>query len=240
MTHLDPLLPALLVLLLAVSARLGRRPLALSIALFAWCWPPTASLAAWTLERSAPGARTDLDGVEALVVLAGKAYRPRMPDGSQLAGEPGDNTFLRCRRAAGLWRDGFRGQIVVSGGASPAGVVADLMAGLLADAGVPDSAILRERSATDTRDSAVNAARLLAGRGVHSLAVVTDAGHLPRAVGAFRKVGLDAIPVASDCYSCNFDGRWVQWLPSGAAAEANRHTLHEWLGSIYYRMRGWI
>ena len=67
--------------------------------------------------------------------------------------------------------------------------------------------------------------------------IITSAFHMPRAIGAFRKVGWNAIPYPVD-YSTmagkqsqvtfNFSGG-ISWLATG---------LHEWLGLTFYWLTG--
>jgi uncharacterized SAM-binding protein YcdF (DUF218 family) len=88
-----------------------------------------------------------------------------------------------------------RGALVVACGGRAWGegrgeVEADAMAALLAGAGVPADAIVRERCSLDTRDNARFAAALLARRGIGRVLVVTCAWHLPRATMLFRAAGL--------------------------------------------------
>lgn len=69
---------------------------------------------------------------------------------------------------------------------------ADEIARMLRDGGVPDEAIVRERSSLDTKENARYAAKLLEGRGVRDVLVVTCAWHLPRALRLFEREGLRA------------------------------------------------
>lgn len=209
-------------------------------ALFLWFWPPAAALLAWTLERSAPAADAPLPALDALVVLGAKTYRPVLAESTKL--EPGLGWYatLRCRRAAGFWASGFRGRIIVSGGVTPAGIQANLLAEELVKHGIPAEAILREEDSYDTRQNAVRTATLLAQHQLRLVGVISEATHLRRAVAAFRRVGVEAWPIASDCYSCTFRWTFDQLLPRFEAAEANRSSLHEWGGWLAYGLRGWI
>jgi len=65
----------------------------------------------------------------------------------------------------------------------------------LVNAGVPSAAIVTDHAGFDTYDSCFRAARVF---GVHRLIVVTQAYHLPRAVGTARRLGLDASGVGDE------------------------------------------
>jgi uncharacterized SAM-binding protein YcdF (DUF218 family) len=55
---------------------------------------------------------------------------------------------------------------------------------------VPEAALLIEPASRNTFENAREAARLLRSRGLHSVLLVTDRAHLPRAVLLFRLAGL--------------------------------------------------
>ena len=122
----------------------------------------------------------------------------------------------------------------------PEGVQADLMAEELIAAGIPPDAIIREGASHNTHENAVWTVALLHAHRLIRIGVISDAIHLPRAVAAFRKLGIEARPIASDCYSCTFSGSMEQWFPRYEAAEANRYTMREWVGLLVYRVRGWV
>ncbi len=109
-------------------------------------------------------------------------------------GSPSD--VLRLRVEAALGCAGGRAGVlfVPTGGIGRHGPAeADVMAGLLMARGVPDVAILRERSGTDTLSSVRAVARLLRGRRAPVL-VATSSYHLPRCVLLLRLAGLPARP----------------------------------------------
>jgi uncharacterized SAM-binding protein YcdF (DUF218 family) len=84
--------------------------------------------------------------------------------------------------------------IVTCGGRGWDGrVEADELARMLSEAGVPESAILRERASLDTHQNATYAARLLAARGVRDVVLVTCSWHLPRATKLFQRAGLHVV-----------------------------------------------
>jgi vancomycin permeability regulator SanA len=74
----------------------------------------------------------------------------------------------------------------------------------LVDAGVPSAAIVTDHAGFDTYDSCFRAARVF---GVRRLIVVTQAYHLPRAVGTARRLGLEAAGVGDET-ARQFAGAW--------------------------------
>lgn len=108
---------------------------------------------------------------------------------------PGSAALARRARAA---RDAFVSKqatlIVTCGGADAKGrVEADELARMLADGGIPDDAILRERTSRDTRENALHAKKLLDARGVTKIVLVTCSWHLPRATKLFARAGLRVV-----------------------------------------------
>ena len=102
--------------------------------------------------------------------------------------------------------------------------------------GVPASRITKVSGTRDTCGNAIGVARR-APKG--SILLVTSAFHMPRAIACFRAAGLDPIPYPVD---------YQTWPLAGLAdafgsnlfdnLERTDLALHEWLGLIYYRLRG--
>ncbi|MBV9455566.1 MAG: YdcF family protein [Rubrobacter sp.] len=103
---------------------------------------------------------------------------------------------------------------------------AEVAAGMLQKAGVPEEAILLEGQARNTRESAWLVAAIARRRGIRSVVVVTDPLHCVRAVGAFRAEG---VPVsASPVYSS----------PMWRKPRLRREQLLREIGAVvWYRLR---
>jgi uncharacterized SAM-binding protein YcdF (DUF218 family) len=127
---------------------------------------------------------TDRSEPAALVVL-GARLRPDGAPGPALARRIAHALALNARTAPAL--------VVASGG--PAGAApteAAVIAAALRAAGVPAAAILEEDRSRDTVENARFTAALLRARGIGRVVIVSDRRHLPRAVLAFRLLGLAA------------------------------------------------
>jgi uncharacterized SAM-binding protein YcdF (DUF218 family) len=131
--------------------------------------------------------------------------------------------------------------VLVSGGLAfpqPGDVSeADRLAAKLAQWGVPPDRIAVERSSRNTRENAIESAKLAAARGWHSLLLVTSAYHAPRALGCFRAVGLepDVLPVDRRAG----DGRGRGWLPHADALLKTTDAIRELAGRLAYRVAGY-
>jgi len=197
--------------------------------------PAVAFLAHASIEWWYPAMDRRPKGVEAIVVLSGAVHPP---DESRDYAVLGRDTLARCLHAAALFRQGEPCWVIVSGGKvrrdDPGPVAADGMSAFLITQGVPKEHILLERQSSTTYENAVQSCKLLREHELGTTMLVTDAGHLLRGVGCFRRQGIDVIPSG-----CRFGTRGVKWsaaafLPSPDSADDVSEVWHEWLGLAYY------
>lgn len=135
------------------------------------------------------------------------------------------------------------GLSVVSSGGAPEGEAmipeSEVMRRGLLELGVPDSRIVLESESKVTRDEAIFTAQLLRDRGITSCILVTSDTHMRRALGTFRRAGLNAVPaIALD--PIGFASRRRRWVPTQQALEFSQEVLHEYIGLAWYRLRGWL
>jgi uncharacterized SAM-binding protein YcdF (DUF218 family) len=179
---------------------------------------------------------------EAIVVLGDTLNLPN-------AAHPSSGLTIgsdRLLKAFRLYCAGKAPLIAVSGGNNPllshapVGHEADEMRAILIEWGVPDSAILVENQSIDTRENALFTRKLLADRGIQHITLVTSAFHMPRAAATFRKVGFGVDPVPADFVTgWNEPVTAFQWIPTSRALLTSSNAIHEWLGLLVYRLRGW-
>jgi len=231
----------LLALLMIRRRRFG---LTLAIAGTAWLWfwsmPIVSDWARGSLEE--PWARLSIEAspqADVIVVLGG-AFSHRADRSFPNAGSAVD----RYWHAARLFHAGKSPRIIVSGGRSPGrgSGMTEAEAGrlFLLDLGVPEGAILVEDEALTTRGNAVFVAELLEQQSIEGLLLVTSALHMRRSVAAFRAVGLDPVPVATDFEVSSGDLGLRDFLPSAAALAGSTRAVHEWVGYWVYWWRGWV
>lgn len=123
------------------------------------------------------------------IVIFGAAVRP-----------DGTPTPTMCRRVAAAVAFGrtCAAPLFVPTGGSLAGRPAEapVMAGLLREAGIPDSAIVIEATARDTLDSVLACSARLRARGYRGpVAVASSAYHLPRCLVLMRLAGWRVVRV---------------------------------------------
>jgi len=175
---------------------------------------------------------------DAIVLLAGDVSIPIPPRvESQIRGNRSVHTFR-------LYRAGKASLIIVSGGnvfrqeglRPEAAYTADL----LQEWGIPQSAIIFEGNSRNTRENAVETSRLLKNRQLNRVLLVTSAFHMPRALAAFRGMGIDAIPSPSSISAESAQPTLLKWIPSLDGLGTMQSVIHEKIGIFVYRMRGWI
>jgi uncharacterized SAM-binding protein YcdF (DUF218 family) len=236
------LLAALTLASLWWKGRKSRRLVVLTL-VFILLWvlstPVAAYLALRSLEAGCPPLEERADDVEAIVVLSGYV---RVLDEEGKRVELGVDTLYRCIKAAEVYKQGKPCLVVVSGGkvdpSSPGPPLAVPMRAFLLELGVPDRDILLEERSATTYENAVESCRLLDERQMHRILLVTDAAHMKRAVGCFRKQGASVTPCG-----CNYRAGRMNWclnafLPDSSAAEGFREAWHEWLGAGWYGFCG--
>jgi uncharacterized SAM-binding protein YcdF (DUF218 family) len=109
---------------------------------------------------------------------------------------------------------------------------------LLIAVGVPGEMCWIEDQSRSTHENAVFSARLLRERGVRRIALVVDARSMPRAAACFRHEGIEVLPAPS---KFRYLAAEVEdWIPGWTAIRGNELTLHETVGLLWYRLRGWI
>lgn len=97
-----------------------------------------------------------------------------------------------------------------------------------------------ETQSRTTYENAVESKRLLEQRGIGKVVLVTEAIHLPRGVGCFRRQGFEVVPAACQYRATRFELAPSRFLPNANAALNFQEVWHEWLGLAWYWLRGRI
>jgi uncharacterized SAM-binding protein YcdF (DUF218 family) len=153
--------------------------------------------------------------------------------------EPNRDTIERCEYAAWIYRK-HPMPILACGGASPDGgsSFSSVMRDWLRRDGVPDNMIWTEEESQDTHQNALFGAEILRSHGIERVALVVDARSMMRASACLRKQGIQVAPAPSRFR------QWGTWgeelLPNWKGLRDNEATLHETVGLLWYRIRGWI
>jgi uncharacterized SAM-binding protein YcdF (DUF218 family) len=200
------------------------------ISLLIISWMPLADLFSRPLEARYEGSHFHfVDGGEPIVVLSGGCEPTDHPPGMVLARD----SYERSVSAAWLYHSRDARPVLVSGSRC-----ASAMARLLEAQSVAPGQIVQEERSTNTHENAVYSAEILRSKQIGAVVLVTDAKSMLRAELCFRKEGVAVAPFPAGLGSGEFD--FVELIPSWMAIEANSETLHEYVGLLWYRLRGWI
>lgn len=217
-----------------------RRWWAASLLLFyVYMTPAAGYFASRSLERPFPMRKVDASDCTAIVILSGYAYYDELlPDGPIL----GCDTIRRCLRGDELAREYSELPVVVTGGKldpdSDGPALATIMKSLLLRLGMPESRIVEESTSTNTHQNAANTRELLAAD-QRRIVLVTDATHMLRAKLAFEKAGFEVVPAPTGYAALGQGWSIYAFLPDAHAAVEVNAAAHEWIGLLWYKLRGW-
>jgi uncharacterized SAM-binding protein YcdF (DUF218 family) len=239
------LLPPMSLLLLGVLGvwiarrfrRVGHALIAIAAMLLVGLSIPVGSrLLVEPLERrSLPVADPKESGAQAIVVLGGGRRYFAPEDGQRH--QPSEATLVRLRHAARLHRL-TKLPVLVSGGA-PDGhgeSEAEVMArSLKEDFGVPVRWL--ESTSDNTAQNALHASLILQKEGIVRILLVTDALHMPRSERSFLQAGFGVVPAPTGFIATRpLDAG--SFIPGARSLRDSYYALHEWIGLLWYRLRG--
>jgi len=206
--------------------------LASSLSLYVAATPALSSYLLRQVESELPR-NVDLAAAQAIVVLSGDV---RSGDGADIPDSLGPLSLERVVFAAQAYRR-LHLPVAVSGGRPRFAhtSLGTLMKAALEEDFATPVAWNEDRSQT-TWENALYTAQLLAPEKLRTVVLVSHAWHLPRALWAFRRVGLTPLPwpaprTAPPRY------RIGSFLPSIGALQNTFDALHEMIGGVYYRLR---
>jgi len=104
---------------------------------------------------------------------------------------------------------------------------------------VPPDQILWESRSRTTREQALNLARLLEAKHIARVVLVASPIHMPRALGACRAAGIDAVPAASPRPHAGMPRGGRGLVPQIGALTLSTESLYEYLALYLYKHRGW-
>ena len=188
----------------------------------------TALLSPLEYEYPALHDASEYPHVTRIVVLTGYAADdPDMP----LTGRLHYASGFRVMMALELHQQCPACDVIVSGDA----VTAKVMGEALVSLGLPEGRLLLETASENTAASAVNLKPLLQ----EPFFLITSAGHMRRSMAVLQTQGLEPIPVPTD-YQGPKDWRDAELRPSPQSLFAADLAVHEYIGMVWYRMKGVI
>ena len=239
---------SLAVIAIAVGLILTRthRPIGLRVSTFGFAWLviagflPLGNVLVLPLEERFASREPSLpEGhVTGIIILGG------FEDGWVTAGRGG----LAVNEAAERLTEGLRmarllpnSKVVFTGGVGAlfegAGAGAAVR-NYLIDAGVAPERIVVENASRNTYENAVFTRDLIKPTQEDRWLLVTSAYHMPRSVGAFRKVGFDVIPFPVDFRTRDAADLLMPFGSLGGGLERSDLAAKEWIGLVAYRLTG--
>ena len=175
--------------------------------------------------------------VQAIVVFSGGVEPPNY---ERPYAQPNRDTFERCRYAAWIYRKHPLPVLACGGGSSSVRhpPFSEAMREILVQNGVPEGMIWTEDKSVNTHENAAYAAGILRQHGIQRVALVVDARSMNRASACLRKEGVQVTPAPSRFRT--WERIPQEFLPTWEGVKGNEETLHEVLGMIWYRGRGWL
>lgn len=199
--------------------------------------PVAAALTARAERPSGPGLEPTRT-YDAVIVLGGLLDVEASEDSGVPAFSDAVDRLIEAHR---LVREGRARHLLVSGGNVRAvgPPEATFLAAQLERWGLPADRIVVEPRSRNTRENAVESARIVRERGWTSLVLVTSAAHMPRALGCFRALGLEPAPYPVDAHSTRWHLEPGALLPRAEHLARSTVVLRELAGRVIYRLRGW-
>jgi uncharacterized SAM-binding protein YcdF (DUF218 family) len=150
----------------------------------------------------------------------------------------------RVYKTAEIYHAGKAPVVIVTGGNQPwsesSWAEADLIRELLIKWDVPEEAIFLEGSSRNTRENALYTKNIIDAIKCESPLLVTSAIHMPRAVAAFKGVGVSVRPVSTDVRVAGSALPSVMdFLPNARALAMTSDAIREWVGQMVYEFQGW-
>ncbi len=241
--------PGLCLILLAVAVLLSiikQRALAIFLSVVGICWVLAWSLPATTLflgglleSRHPYKDPKDLPRADVIVVFGGQTQGNRAN-----WFEPYNRATAidRIDRAEALYLAGRAPRILLSGRAREGKVSeAQIMARILRQRGIPDSALLLENDSRNTSENARFTDITMRGQKLKSALLVTSALHMPRALASLEKRGIKVTSAGSaPQIVLPVSNAPDIWLPQLRSLDASRTIIKEYLGIFGYWIRGWL
>jgi uncharacterized SAM-binding protein YcdF (DUF218 family) len=143
------------------------------------------------------------------------------------------------------YREGVIDKILVSGGPAnylePWAKEAEIIKGLYLLCGLPEEHILIEDKSLNTHENAMNSKAILEKLGEKKFLLITSSLHMRRAIACFKKQGIQVQPYSA----MKMVGvrRWeldYMFVPSLDNFSKWRSLIHEWIGYLSYKVRGYV
>jgi uncharacterized SAM-binding protein YcdF (DUF218 family) len=104
--------------------------------------------------------------------------------------------------------------------------------------GVPPNSVIYESASRNTHENALLTAQIAGLDITQPWLLLTSAAHMPRAMATFAKAGWNVTAYPVDFQTAD-EMEWTQYSMSGGPGSWEM-ALHEVLGLVAYRIKGWL
>jgi uncharacterized SAM-binding protein YcdF (DUF218 family) len=236
---IEILLLGLIVLWFTRRQKTGKVVVSLGVALLVTLSYDVASdalLRPLEYKYDSPGNIAEISDAKWVVVLgAGHIFDSRVPITSQISG----TSLIRLVEGIRLHKMLPGSKLILSGGGGVDPVPnAKVMADVAMAIGVERNDLILEPVAQDTRDQAQLIQKIVGG---DRFILVTSASHMPRSVSLFKKLGMKPVPAPTGHQVQERQGMSpAMFFPSTGNLRKAEIAVHEYLGSVWARIRGQI
>ena len=151
------------------------------------------------------------------------------------SGKAGQNYEERVEKAVELYKKGYAKNIVFFSGYTYTFQEADVMKALAVSLGIPPEAIILEKKAGNTYTYAKLAGSIAEQRGWKSLLLVSSPYNMRRAMLCFQSTFPDLTVIQTPVQKSHYYA-----YARGASLSQYNGILHEYIGILYYWVRGYI
>ena len=200
---------------------------------------PLGTVLLTPLEERFPDAKFPDDSIDGIIVLGG-SYDTQIH--SYLSTILLEEDTEPMAAVPDLARHYPRALIIFSGGTDPSDPKvneAAIVKRYFISFGIDPNRIVIEDKSLTTSENARFTAQLIHPKPEQHWLLVSSAYHLPRAIGAFRKVGFN---ISAFSVGRRTDGWDDLWRPASSATDNLRRidvAVHEWVGLVWYRLSGY-
>lgn len=176
--------------------------------------------------------KSDVENIDTLVLLMGGAKGEDVASNSRLS----ESTFARAVGVAQIYFKKDKNLKIIISGSHPLSWIENtgsLTSDFLVSIGVSREDILLEGKSKNTYQSSLEIKKML---DEEKFALVTSANHMPRAVYAFEKAGLNPVPAPTDFKREKSVGVF-KIFPDPKNLRNSDLAFHEYFGILYYKLR---
>jgi uncharacterized SAM-binding protein YcdF (DUF218 family) len=163
--------------------------------------------------------------IEYIVVLTAFAEEDSLlPLSSRL----NDASAFRLLEVLSIFNDIPHSNIIITGNEEPSFIMKEM----LISAGINQDKIIIENNSDNTFESAINVNALINNK---PFILITSAGHMPRTIRVFNKLGMRPTPAPTH-YLTKKNNLAISYLPSPLHLRYSDLAIHEYAGILWYRL----